>query len=379
MKLATVLLAGVVSAVIRPDFSVLTHTTQEPEQQTNSSARVKELDALTLKAKDGVIAVDEKFVQNYVIPRSHDYTIIMVCTADAKLCPYCGELKRLTGDVSKALRATEARLLDKAGAPVYLAEMSATTHKGLARVFGLQAVPALMLINGDTVQCTTTDGHTIEQCRIAENPELALKSLIQDAKELETVFMRAIGREDILEARRKEQLRKRLLKWGMIFLCVSGTGLYYLETIRQLIIEHRQLIAGLALLSFTFSTSGVIYNLQHNMELFGYNPKKRETVWVAPQGRQQYLGEGFLFSILCVLGSISFYGCSRMIASVATRRKATTRTITLGIATALLLFSIATFEAIQMGLQIKRYVFPTTFFPRGMIRGPVRIDRMYAF
>eukprot|EP01056_Protomagalhaensia_sp_Gyna25_P001971 Protomagalhaensia_sp_Gyna_25__1970@NODE_2050_length_1325_cov_37_355365_g1692_i0_p1_GENE_NODE_2050_length_1325_cov_37_355365_g1692_i0NODE_2050_length_1325_cov_37_355365_g1692_i0_p1_ORF_typecomplete_len285_score26_49OST3_OST6/PF04756_13/1_9e22UbiA/PF01040_18/3_4e02UbiA/PF01040_18/0_061TraF/PF13728_6/0_27DUF3021/PF11457_8/0_68DUF3021/PF11457_8/3_2e02_NODE_2050_length_1325_cov_37_355365_g1692_i038892 len=282
-----------------------------------------------------------------------------------------------------SLESAEKRgkpIQDGEGRPVFVGELVATVHRGVAKLLELDTVPALLLVNNDTLKCISPDKDRIESCPVKDGGVLGLKTAIQDPQELAASFYHALGREDILQSHRTSRFQRTLIHFGIPILIILTIGLSYFEILRNLVIKRPQIIAGFALISFFISTSGIIYNLQHNMELLGYNFRTKQTLWINPQQRQQYLGEGLLFSGLCVLGSISFYTGIRLPKLLKRRPFWENKIAIINFAAVIMmLIGAVAYHVAQIGLDIKRLSAQPSFFPDGMTKGSVRVDRMYSF
>eukprot|EP01057_Protomagalhaensia_wolfi_P001493 Protomagalhaensia_wolfi_Nauph_80__1492@NODE_1902_length_1284_cov_9_654618_g1489_i0_p1_GENE_NODE_1902_length_1284_cov_9_654618_g1489_i0NODE_1902_length_1284_cov_9_654618_g1489_i0_p1_ORF_typecomplete_len392_score55_05OST3_OST6/PF04756_13/1_2e23_NODE_1902_length_1284_cov_9_654618_g1489_i0681243 len=374
--------------LVSPNVSILKRVASQQSSNATVEAQatniiVEKLDAMRKDANYGILKINEAFVKDFLLVTPLPFTLILVATAESNLCPYCGELRRLLAEAMPYLESPDAGakpIRDGEGRPVYVGELIATAHRGVAKLLELDTVPALLLINDDTLKCISGDGDRIEACPVKDGGVLALKTAIQDPQELVVSFYQALGREDILQSDRTSRFHRTLIHFGIPILIIGTIGLSYFETLRNLVIKRPQIIAGFALVSFFISTSGIIYNLQHNMELLGYNFRTKQTLWINPQQRQQYLGEGLLFSGICVLGSISFYIGIRLPKLLKKRPFWENKIVIINLAAMIMmLLGAIAYHVAQVGLDIKRLSARPSFFPDGMTRGSVRVDRMYSF
>eukprot|EP01055_Gregarina_sp_Pseudo9_P000933 Gregarina_sp_Pseudo_9__932@NODE_1598_length_1465_cov_18_295231_g1482_i0_p1_GENE_NODE_1598_length_1465_cov_18_295231_g1482_i0NODE_1598_length_1465_cov_18_295231_g1482_i0_p1_ORF_typecomplete_len410_score99_60OST3_OST6/PF04756_13/7_7e28DUF2157/PF09925_9/0_013MFS_1/PF07690_16/0_015Mem_trans/PF03547_18/0_054DUF3464/PF11947_8/0_15DUF3464/PF11947_8/2_1e03NnrU/PF07298_11/1_2NnrU/PF07298_11/1_1e02_NODE_1598_length_1465_cov_18_295231_g1482_i0451274 len=384
--------------LIAPDFRLLQNASHNPLENHKSGGTrkdgdnprdhplVKKLIKLQKASPDHIINIDETFAHDFILAPERPYTFILVTSADKNLCPYCGELrKHLAQSVPHLMNSDGTPIVDEFGVPVFVLELMANKHRGLAKFFDIQGVPSVSLLTPHNLKCVNSHNakasKDFDMCRIDDQNVLGLRTALHDSSELVNNFHKALGRSDISEALNKGVYHRRLAYVGASILILGTIMLYFFEWIRYQLIRHPQIIASLSLITFFVSTSGLIYNLQHNMELFGFNWQKKQSVWVAPQARQQYIAEGLFFSGACVLGSVAFFLGARLPKLLARRSPywQDKRMWINGAVMILMLLGVGAYKLTQLGVQIKRLSADMSFFPQGMTRGPVRVDRMYAF
>lgn len=359
------------------------------EKLRSEESIINKLIQLRDASPHGIINVNETFAREFMLARSRPYTFIFVTSADKRMCPYCSELRKHLEQISPHLKSSSGEpIRDEFGAPVFLIELMANKHRSLAKFLDLQGVPAIALLTPFNLLCYDSHNQVVndpaeyEICRIHDDNVLALRTAILDHMELLNSFYKAMGRTDISERLNRSIYQKRLTYVGIFVVSVGSLALYFFTWIRDQMIKHQQIIAVLALAAFFLSTSGLIYNLQHNMEFVGYNWQRKQTILISPQGRQQYVAEGLLFSAACVLGSLAFYCGARLPRFLIHRDSSFWEGKSFWINTSviiLMLMGIGAYKLTQLGTRIKKLSADLPFFPEGMTRGPVRADRMYAF
>lgn len=152
--------------------------------------------------------------------------------------------------------------------------------------------------------------------------------------------------------------------------------------LQNLLAKHRAIGAILAIIIFSLSTSGIIYNVQHDMHWFGYDRRTQQRIYIHPHRRSQFLGEGLWFSFLNtsfgLLAALSLFLPNWL----ANQKIATPMRNPYFITVCSTLCLVACYFAwrtLSAGcLEKAPYLTPTFFPDETFIKGPIRNDRAYA-
>lgn len=256
---------------------------------SDDESKVQALLELQRKSSSGVIDMDSKRFEEFVVGKARPYTVVVVADAlnlhnQGKL--QLGTLVKEFALVARTFAATQAG--KPAAGKVFFARIEYKASQGLFGRMGIKSLPFVARIPPSTP--ITRDGAV----KIAKEDQMegdypwraeALAQWVQDKTGL------AVG--EIKRASIFHSSLMPLLTLGVVGAVVAiGYQLYYAPFMR-----YKPLYAVGTLVVWWFSTSGGMYNIIRGVPMVGYDPRTRQSIMFM-QGSGQLGMEGFIMGSL---------------------------------------------------------------------------------
>ncbi|EZG79244.1 OST3/OST6 family protein [Gregarina niphandrodes] len=250
----------------------------------------------------GTIPIDRRVLKEYSERKKDDWTLVLLATAsDTPRCEFCTScihaLEKAVGKLSRE-DALDVTVIDDKGRTVVFGVLDVLRYRD---VLYLNDIPHVYILNHNNLKCPGSGF-----CKHTAQDILPRTESIDDAVLIKAVLHK-LGRDDLWTKHfyKPPLITKQRLLGTLATVAVISLPL--LPTITKVLIKHMWMVAVPALTIFWASTSGIIYNWQNNSwRLFGLD-QYGNRVYIHPQARFQFLGEGMGLAFLNIAISFLLY------------------------------------------------------------------------
>lgn len=256
----------------------------------DDAAKVEALLEKQRRSSTGVIELDAKTFEDFVVGKSRPYTVIVV--ADAKNLRNQGKLQlgTLLKEYSLVARTFAATQAGKpAAGKVFFTRVEYTASQGLFGRMGIKSLPFLARISPGV--SISKDGAV----RLAREDTMETVAYPYTAESIAAFVQESTGL-GVGEIKRSSLLHSRLMPlFSLAFIggaVAIGYQLYYAPFMRW-----KPLYAAGALVVWWFSTSGGMFNIIRGVPMVGFDHRTRQSM-IFMQGSGQLGMEGFIMGTL---------------------------------------------------------------------------------